>query len=133
MARRYKTRTKSTNVKTYQDYLDMRHNLERKGYVLKEQMSKTSFENYYKRLREAKKSGEIKSQPWQVLKSKETYLSSGQAKALSSASKEMKQQGLSNVSFTASQIKKMATSQTVYYIGLFLNENKGELYSGTYE
>lgn len=133
MARRYKTRTKSTNIKTYQDYLNMRRDLEKKGYVLKEQMSKTSFENYYKRLREAKKANEIRSQPWQVLKSKETYLSSDQAKVLSNASKAMKNQGLATVSFTASQIKKMATSQTIYYIGLFLNENKGELYSGRYE
>lgn len=133
MARTYKKRTKSTKSKTYEEYLEMRRDLERKGYVLKEQMSKTNFENYYERIKDAKRAGEIKSQPWQYLKSKETYLSSDQAKALATASKDMKNQGLTKYSYTASQIRKMATSETVYHIGIFLNENKTSIFSGDYE
>lgn len=133
MSRKYSKRVKSTKSKSYEDYLNMRKELESKGYVLKEQMSRRSFESYYDRLKEAKRSGEIKSQPWQYLKSKESYLSEEQAKALSKASKEMVAKGLASNSFTKDQIKKMATSQTIYNIGIFLNANKESLFSGNYE
>ena len=133
MARQYKQRTKSTKSKTYQDYLKMRRELMSKGIVLKDQMSEKSFYNYYDRLKEAKKAGDIKSQPWQELKSREIYLSTKQARALSIASKEMKRLGISGFSYTPSQIRSMATSQTVYEIGMFLNMNKDTLFSGDYE
>ena len=133
MSRKYSKRTKSTKSKSYEDYLNMRRDLEGKGYVLKEQMSRKSFESYYDRLKEAKRAGEIKSQPWQYLKSKETYLSEGQAKALSIASKDMVKKGLASNSFTKDQIKKMATSQTIYNIGIYLNSNADVLFSGNYE
>lgn len=133
MARRYKKRTKSTKIKTYKDYLDMRSQYESKGYVLKPQMGETQFNQYYTRIRLAKKYGEIKSQPWQYIKSRETYLSSGQAKALSAASREMREKGLIGKIYSPSTIKKQATSQTVFYIGQYLTENKEVLFSGDYE
>lgn len=133
MARRYKTRTKSTKSKTYQDYLEMRRERELKGYVLKSEMTKSQFENFYTRLKLAKKNGEIKSQPWQELKVRETYLSPKQATALSKASKEMKVQGLINKSYSANALRKQATSQTVFYIAQFLSANKGSLFTGNYE
>ena len=73
--RTYKKRTKTTSAKTYQDYLRERQILESKGYVLKDKMSLSAFTEYYGRLRIAKREGEIKSQPWQYLMSKERYLS----------------------------------------------------------
>ena len=133
MARTYSKRTKSTKAKTYEDYLKMRRELEGQGKVLKDQMSKKSFEHYYERLREAKRTGEIKSQPWQELKSREIYLSSKQAKALSVASKEMQRLGISANAYSPAQIRTMATGQTVYEIGMFLNMNKDTLFSGDYE
>ena len=59
--RTYKKRTSSTKTKTYQDYLDMRADLLRKGYELKSTMTETQFNQYYKTLSDAKRNGEIKT------------------------------------------------------------------------
>ena len=59
--RKYTKRTKSTNRKTYADYLNYRAEQEAKGYVLRNVMTKDQFENYYDHLIEAKKSGDLKS------------------------------------------------------------------------
>ena len=82
MSRKYSKRTKKTSRKTYQDYLNERASLEIKGYKLKEQMSEESFIQYYDRLIQAKKEGEIKSGAWQTLLEKEKYVSYKQAKVM---------------------------------------------------
>ena len=51
--RTYKKRTKSTKAKTYQDYLDARAELLKKGINLKDKMSEASFNEVYKRIRRA--------------------------------------------------------------------------------
>lgn len=61
--RTYKKRTKSTKAKTYQDYLDARAELLKKGINLKDKMSEASFNEVYKRIRRAKREGEIKIAP----------------------------------------------------------------------
>ena len=48
--RKYSKRTKSTARKDYKDYIQMRVELENKGYELKSAMSKVQFENYYNSL-----------------------------------------------------------------------------------
>ena len=45
--RKYSKRTKSTSRKDYKDYIQMRAELESKGYELKAAMSKEQFENFY--------------------------------------------------------------------------------------
>lgn len=125
----YKKRTKSTASKTYGDYINAREELKNKGYTLKPQMSKDSFEAMYDRLKAAKKAGEIKSQPWQELLRRERYLSRGQAKALALAKKDM--YNLKNVSV---QSIFKADMTEIAVLGQFLNENKESgLYGGDYE
>lgn len=81
MARQYKKRTASTKRKTYVDYIEARAELEAKGYQLREELSPEKFEAKYERLARAKKAGEIKSQPWDVLMRRERLLiSNAQAK-----------------------------------------------------
>lgn len=81
MARKYKKRTASTKRKTYVDYILARAELEAKGYQLRKELSPESFEAKYERLARAKKAGEIKSQPWDVLMRRERLLiSNAQAK-----------------------------------------------------
>lgn len=81
MARQYKKRTASTKRKTYEDYILARAELEAKGYKLRKVLSPEAFEAKYERLARAKKAGEIKSQPWDVLIRRERLLiSNAQAK-----------------------------------------------------
>ena len=81
MARQYKKRTASTKRKTYVDYILARAELEAKGYQLRKVLSPEAFEAKYERLARAKKAGEIKSQPWDVLIRRERLLiSNAQAK-----------------------------------------------------
>lgn len=82
MSRKYSKRTKKTSRKTYQDYLQERASLEIKGYKLKEQMTEKSFTQFYDRLIQAKREGEIKSGAWQTLLEKEKYVSNNQAKVM---------------------------------------------------
>lgn len=69
-------RTKSTAAKTYADYLQMRAEMESQGIKLTSPMSKEAFQDYYNRLKIAKKEGEIKAQPWAELKKRERYITS---------------------------------------------------------
>ena len=85
---KYSKRTKSTARKTYQDYLEARAQLEAKGIELNTIMTKKSFEAVYDRYLEAKKAGEIKSQAWQHLLSKERLVSKAQAKVFAIAQTE---------------------------------------------
>ena len=141
-------------LKTYQDYLKARTELEAKGIQLKEIMKPAAFDAYYERLREAKRIGEIKSQPWQHLLSKERLVTRGQARALAKAAtdqeierriaeldkkqlsikeynKEFKK--ISKIKFTQKDIFKMNTSQ-IANIGAYLNLYKSTgLYGGSYE
>ena len=81
MARKYKKRTASTKRKTYVDYILARAELAAKGYQLRKALSPESFKEKYELLRNAKKAGEIKSQPWDVLMRRERLLiSNAQAK-----------------------------------------------------
>lgn len=81
MARQYKKRTASTKRKTYVDYILARAELAAKGYQLRKELSPESFKEKYERLAGAKKAGEIKSQPWDVLMRRERLLiSNAQAK-----------------------------------------------------
>lgn len=89
MGRNYKKRTKSTSAKTYKDYLTERKKLIDKGYYLHDAMSETSFNEFYNIVREARRTGEIKSSSWQYLISKERYISYKQAKVFAQAASEM--------------------------------------------
>ena len=127
--RKYSKRTKSTARKDYNDYIQMRVELENKGYELKSAMSKDQFENYYNSLREAKKNGEIKSQPWAELKKRERFVHSNrQVKVLANAASR-----LYNKKVTQQDIYKMSPSQ-ITDIGVFINLTKQTgIYGGDYE
>lgn len=154
--RTYKKRTKSTSSKTYTDYIRARKEMEAKGYVLKEEMSPKAFKEYYDKLKIAKKTGEIKSQPWQTLLSKERYLSRKQAKTFALADTEIRrEQALYDLmqkkdTLTANQftkelnkINKIETKikdaysfnkDKVAIIGGFINQTKDTgVYGGDYE
>lgn len=90
--RKYAKRTKSTSAKTYRDYLMERSKLEDKGITLKKVMTERSFNEAYESLRDAKKRGEIKSQPFQELMRKSRYLTTKQAKVLAQANDELVKQ-----------------------------------------
>ena len=79
---------KFKRIKTYKDYIVERRNLIGKGYVLKEQMSKEAFSEYYSLLRKARRENGLKSQPWQTLISKEKITSFKQAKRLAKIESE---------------------------------------------
>ena len=126
--RSYKKRTKSTKAKTYEDYLAFREESSKKGYMLKDVMSKQQFENYYKRLREAKRRGEIKSQPWAELKRRERFVHWNNVQNLAKAA--------------TYKYKRKVTAQDIYHmdreeikqIGEYLNATKHTgLYGGDYE
>lgn len=126
--RSYKKRTKSTKAKTYEDYLEFRNEAAKKGYMLKDVMSKQQFENYYKRLREAKRRGEIKSQPWAELKRRERFVHWNNVQNLAKAATD--------------KYKRKVTAQDIYHmdreeikqIGEYLNATKHTgLYGGDYE
>lgn len=88
MARKYSKRTKSTKRKTYNDYLKARAELEAKGYALEDVLSKSDFEFYYNRYAIEKKTGKIKSSPFQELMRREKLLSTKQAKNFAIAYEE---------------------------------------------
>lgn len=127
--RKYSKRTKSTARKDYKDYIQMRAELESKGYELKAAMSKEQFENFYSSLREAKKNGEIKSQPWAELKKRERFIHSNrQVKVLAKAASK-----LYNKKVTQQDIYKMSPQQ-ITDIGAFINLTKQTgIYGGDYE
>ena len=127
--RKYSKRTKSTARKDYNDYIQMRVELENKGYELKSAMSKVQFENYYNSLREAKKNGEIKSQPWAELKKRERFVHSNrQVKVLANAASRLYDRKV-----TQQDIYKMSPSQ-ITDIGAFINLTKQTgIYGGDYE
>lgn len=127
--RKYSKRTKSTARKDYKDYIQMRAELESKGYELKAAMSKEQFENFYSSLREAKKNGEIKSQPWAELKKRERFIHSNrQVKVLANAASKMY-----NRKVTQQDIYKMSPQQ-ITDIGAFINLTKQTgIYGGDYE
>lgn len=127
--RKYSKRTKSTARKDYRDYIQMRVELESKGYELKSAMSKDQFENYYNSLREAKKNGEIKSQPWAELKKRERFIHSNrQVKVLANAASRLYDRKV-----TQQDIYKMSPSQ-ITDIGTFINLTKRTgIYGGDYE
>ena len=79
---------KFKRIKTYKDYIVERRNLIGKGYVLKEQMSKEAFSEYYSLLRKARRENDLTSQPWQTLISKEKITSFKQAKKLAKIESE---------------------------------------------
>lgn len=133
MSRKYNKRIKSTSKKTYKDYLKYRAEKESKGYILKEAMTESEFEQYYEGLRKAKKAGEIKSQAWQYLTHKEIYLSSKQASKLALASQEMQKEGLLINSYNTKTIR-MVNKAELSVIGTYLNMNKtADIYGGNYE
>lgn len=127
--RTYKKRTKSTKSKTYRDYLNMRKELIAKGYELEEVMSKVQFKEYYIQLKEAKKRGEIKSQPWAELKRRERYLKHiSQGRILAEAASLMYDRNV-----TIQEVYKMSPAQ-IAEIGEYLNKEKSKgLFGGTYE
>lgn len=129
MSRQYAKRTKSTKSKTYQDYLDMRQELVDKGYSIKDQMSEVSFNNYYDRLKRARKTGELASSPWQELKRRTKYVwSSKQAKYLADAAtiKEGRK-------VTQKEIKQYAQSQIGSLIEFIESNKESGLFGGDYE
>lgn len=126
--RAYKKRTKTTAIKTYRDYLEERKALISKGYYLKEQMSYDSFNAYYERIREAKRSGEIKSAPWQYLMSKEKFISRAQAKIFVKAMKEK-----TGKKITIKQAHALSAAD-IEELGAYINATKKTgLYGGSYE
>ena len=126
--RKYKKRTTSSKLKTYKDYLSERKKLRDRGIVLKDQMNKESFEQLYYRVRQARRTGEIKSQPWQYLISNERYVARNQARNLAKAATN-----LYGEKFTQQMIYRLNKAQ-IREIGDYLNINKQSgLYGGKYE
>ena len=126
--RSYKKRTKSTKAKTYEDYLEFRAEASKKGYMLKDALSNQQFENYYQRLREAKRRGEIKSQPWAELKRRERFVHWNNVQNLAKAATEKYKRKV-----TVQDIYRMDREE-IKEIGKFLNETKTTgLYGGDYE
>lgn len=117
-----------SRLKTYKDYLDERKNLLRKGYELKDKMSKREFNYYYERLRTAKREGEIKSQPWQTLISKEKLLTRNQARVFAKATEEMT--GKKTTQKAMYKLNKKEISE----VGEYIAATKATgLYGGQYE
>lgn len=137
---KYSKRTKSTKSKSYSDYIAMRAELEYKGYELKPIMDKDSFDEYYKRLQDANKSGEIKSGAWQELKSKERLVNRNQARKLAMAASDYETEKARALDPKAKKVK--ITQQDIYKVdydkieeyGDYLNKHKKSgLYGGKYE
>lgn len=128
MARKYAKRTKSTQSKTYNDYLMERAKLEDQGYILHDAMTKREFESYYERLKAAKREGEIKSSPWQELKRRERYITRKQAKIFQQAEYEK-----TGNKITLKQAQ-MLDKDRIKELGKFINDTKSSgLYGGDYE
>lgn len=125
--RNYKKRTKSTQRKTYADYIQMRSDLESKGYTLQDVMSKESFEEAYENLRNAKRAGEIKSQPWAELKRREAYMfGDKRLKIFRAYAQEMTGEYVS-----IGEVKRYSKEQ-IAALGQFISANNG-LFGGKYE
>lgn len=131
--RNYSKRTKSTNRKTYTDYMAFREEQLSKGIQLKDAMSEVEFNAVYSQVAKAKKAGQIKSSPWQYLKSKERLLSSKQAKIFKMAVNQMnKDNGLEN-KIKLSDVYKLNISD-IHLIGEYINANKQPgIFGGDYE
>lgn len=127
--RKYTKRTKSTASKTYTEYLADRNKLEAKGYQLNTVMSKDQFENLYNTLKEARKAGELKSQPYQELLRRERYLASNkQVKVLAKAASI-----LYGKKWTQQMIYR-ADPLIIAEIGAYINKTKSSgIYGGDYE
>lgn len=127
--RKYTKRTKSTASKTYAEYLADRNKLEAKGYQLNTVMSKDQFENLYNTLKEARKAGELKSQPYQELLRRERYLASNkQVKVLAKAASI-----LYGKKWTQQMIYR-ADPLIIAEIGAYINKTKSSgIYGGDYE
>lgn len=127
--RKYTKRTKSTSSKTYTEYLADRNKLEAKGYQLNTVMSKDQFENLYSTLKEARKAGELKSQPYQELLRRERYLASNkQVKVLAKAASI-----LYGKKWTQQMIYR-ADPLIIAEIGAYINKTKSSgIYGGDYE
>lgn len=127
--RKYTKRTKSTVSKSYTEYLADRNRLETKGYQLNTVMSKDQFENLYSTLKEARKAGELKSQPYQELLRRERYLASNkQVKVLAKAANI-----LYGKKWTQQMIYK-ADPIIIAEIGDYINKTKSSgIYGGDYE
>lgn len=127
--RKYTKRTKSTVSKSYTEYLADRNKLEIKGYQLNTVMSKDQFENLYSTLKEARKAGELKSQPYQELLRRERYLASNkQVKVLAKAANI-----LYGKKWTQQMIYK-ADPIIIAEIGEYINKTKSSgIYGGDYE
>ena len=127
--RKYIKRTKSTASKTYTEYLADRNKLEAKGYQLNTVMSKDQFENLYSTLKEARKAGELKSQPYQELLRRERYLASNkQVKVLAKAASI-----LYGKKWTQQMIYR-ADPLIIAEIGAYINKTKSSgIYGGDYE
>ena len=127
--RKYTKRTKSTASKTYTEYLADRNKLEAKGYQLNTVMSKDQFENLYSTLKEARKAGELKSQPYQELLRRERYLASNkQVKVLAKAANK-----LYGKKWTQQMIYR-ADPMVIAEIGEYINKTKSSgIYGGDYE
>lgn len=126
--RQYKKRTKTTTSKTYSDYLNKRSELQAKGIVLKDAMTKNEFENYYALLKNAKKAGEIKSQPWQYLVMKERLVTNKQAKVMAKAASDMLGRKIKVKEIYGMDYAAIAD------IGYYINQTKQSgLYGGDYE
>ena len=127
--RKYTKRTKSTASKTYTEYLADRNKLEAKGYQLNTVMSKDQFENLYSTLKEARKAGELKSQPYQELLRRERYLASNkQVKVLAKAASI-----LYGKKWTQQMIYR-ADPLIIAEVGAYINKTKSSgIYGGDYE
>ena len=127
--RKYTKRTKATASKTYTEYLADRNKLEAKGYQLNTVMSKDQFENLYSTLKEARKAGELKSQPYQELLRRERYLASNkQVKVLAKAASI-----LYGKKWTQQMIYR-ADPLIIAEIGAYINKTKSSgIYGGDYE
>lgn len=131
--RNYAKRTKSTSRKTYADYIAFREEALSKGIQLRTAMSKTEFEQYYNRIANAKKAGEIKSSPWQYIKSKQRLLSGKQAKTMAKALTEMNRRNGIDQKVKTADAYKLGLAD-IYVVGAFIQETKEEgLYGGRYE
>lgn len=151
--RSYKKREKTTAQKTYKDYLEVRKEYLRKGYNLKDKMTKKEFDSYYGVLRESAREGELKHSPWQELKAREKLTSSKQATKLALAATQIKKEealkkldalGLSGEAYEKkyAKIQKIKVSrvsifkadkETIALYGAYLNRTKETgLYGGNY-
>lgn len=124
-----KKKRPAAKKKTYADYIDLRDRLTKKGLTLKPVMGEDEFEAYYKRLRNARKTKEIKTSAWKELERREKAVTHKQAIALAKAATER-----DGIKVTSGAIKKMSMPD-IKLLGTWLNEHKKEegLYGAAYE